>query len=368
MGKQGPRHGRRHGDRRAAPVTLASLAEELGVHVSTVSRALSDEPTGVSPTTVEEVREVAARRGYRRNVTARALRTGRSHAVGMTVPRLTDVVLAAVYGGVDEAAIAAGYTTFVANTLDDDDLRRQRVDMILARQVDGMIIADSHHDGTALLDQLAADGIPTVLALRRIPGRLSVSTDDLAGGRLVAEHFLSLGRTRVGVVAGDTRASTGRERTQGFLDTFAAAGIEVPEQVVVPSLFDVRSGALAAARLLDADPDVTAIFAASDGAAVGVMAELRARGRAVPDDVAVAGYNDLDIAGALPVPLTSVDSRLAEVGQLAMGTLLELIDGGSPDSRLLAPRLVVRASTARDDPAPRPADRAADAGQDGRSR
>lgn len=341
MTRQGKLDGARHWP---AAVTLTSLARELGVNVSTVSRALSERPTGVSATTVETVRRVAAERGYRRNLAARALRTGRSLTVGMTVARLTDVALASVYGGVDEASIEAGYTTLVANTLDRPDLRRRRLDLMLARQVDGIILADSSLDGTAL-EELDRQSVPHVLALRGLPGRLSVTTDDLAGGRLVARHLLGLGHRRIGVVAGDVRASTGQQRTRGFLDVLEAAGVEVPQDRVVPGLFDVRSGVEGAAHILGTAPDVTAIFATSDAAAIGVMATLRDLGRRVPEDVAVVGYNDLDLAGALPVPLTTVDSRLFDVGTVAMGTLLQLIGGGSPESQALEPRLVVRAST-----------------------
>ncbi len=323
---------------------MTSLARELGVHVSTVSRALSSRPAGVSAATVEVVRRLAAERGYRSNLAARALRTGRSLAVGMLVPRLTDEVLATVYEGVDEAAIEAGYATLVAHTLDREDLRRQRLELLLARQVDGVVVADSLQDSHAVA-QLEEAGVPYVLALRCLPGHLSVGTDDLAGGRLVAEHLLAQGHTRLGVVAGDTRASTGSERARGFLLACEEAGVQVREDVVVPCGFDVRSGAEAGARVLDADPELTAIFAASDNVALGVVGALRDRGRRVPDDVSLVGYNNLDMSAALPVPLTTVDSRLVDIGRAATQALLELVGGGTPVSRRLEPDLVVRSST-----------------------
>ncbi|GAA1176358.1 substrate-binding domain-containing protein [Ornithinimicrobium humiphilum] len=329
---------------RTRAATLTSLAAELGVHVSTVSRALSDAPAGVSTATMEAVRRLAEERGYRSNLTARALRTGRTRVLGMLVPRLADPVLALLHEGVDERAIEAGYTTVVANTLDRADLREKRLDLMLQRRVDGAVVADSLlHSHIA--DQLEATGVPHVLALRCVPDRLCVGTDDLAGGRLVAEHLLALGHRRFGVVAGDTRASTGHERTVGFLAACEEAGVEVRPEAVVPCLFDVRSGAAATERVLEAVPDVTAIFAGSDNVALGVLGTLRDAGRSVPDDVALVGYNDLDLAAALPVPLTTVDSRILEVGQLATRMLLELLGGGSPEPARLAPRLVVRAST-----------------------
>jgi LacI family transcriptional regulator len=330
-----------------SPATLTSLARELGVHVSTVSRALTPNPKGVSASTVAVVRRLAAERGYRSNQAARALRTGRSLVIGMLVPRLTDEVQATVYEGVDAAAMAAGYATLVANTLDQAELRSQRLDLLLARQVDGIILADSLSDSN-VVDQLDAAGIPYVLALRQLPDRPSIGTDDLRGGRLVAEHLLGLGHTRMAVVAGDTRASTGAERTQGFLHACRAAGIDIAEHLVVPCGFNVRSGAAAAAQILDKDPDVTAIFATSDNVALGVLGTLRDRGRSVPGDVALAGYNNLDMAAALPVPLTTVDSRLVDVGRAAMHGLLELLLGRRPASERLEPRLVVRSSTTPD--------------------
>ena len=325
--------------------TLTSLAAELGLHVSTVSRALSGDPGRVSATTVEAVRRLAAQRGYRSNLTARALRTGRTSVVGMLVPRLTDEVLATVYEGVDLTSTEADYVTLVANTLDDADLREQRIELLLGRQVDGVILADSLLSSNAAA-RLEMAGVPHVLALRCLPTGVNVGTDDLLGGRLAAEHLLSLGHTRLGVLAGEDRASTGVERTRGFLDACAEAGVVIPEDAVVPCRFSVTEGAQAAAALLDAAPDVTAIFATSDNVALGAVGTLRERGLSVPEDVSLVGYNNLPMAGSLPVPLTSVDSRLIEVGRTAMAALLDLLDGGSPASVRLVPELVVRASTA----------------------
>lgn len=324
--------------------TLSSLARELGVHVSTVSRALSGESAGVSSARAEAIRRLARERGYRSNVAARALRTGRSDVLGMLVPRLTDEALATVYEGVDAAAMEAGYATLVANTLARHEVRQDRLDLLLARQVDGVVVADSLL-GSHVADQLADAGVPHVLALRCLPGRACVGVDDVAGGRLAAEHLLALGHTRMGVVAGDTRASTGADRARGFRDACAQAGVSIPGEAVVPCGFDVRSGAEAASRLLDAAPGTTAVFVASDNVALGVLGVLRDRGRSVPDDVAVVGYNDLAMAAALPVPLTSVDARLHEVGRAATAALLEILAGGSPGSVRLPPRLVVRASS-----------------------
>jgi LacI family transcriptional regulator len=325
-------------------VTLALLAEQLGVHLSTVSRALSENPVGVSAETVTRVRELAGERGYRRNAAAQSLRTGRSKMIGVMVPRLTDVVLATIYDGIDQTAIGAGYNTVVVNTRDRPDLQRSRLDLMLSRQVDGIIVGDSRTDSN-LISELRGCGVPYVLVARRMPRQISVSTDDLKGGRLAAEHLLSLGHRRIGIVAGDPHASTGAERTLGFRRAYAAAGYPLPDDYVIPSGFDVHSGREAGDHLLSLRRPPTAIFAASDFAAIGVMGAMRDRGLEAPRDVAVVGFNDLDVASELPIPLSSVHSPLFDMGALSMQVLLSLLRGRRVRSRLLQPTLYPRAST-----------------------
>lgn len=329
---------------RTRPVTLATVARHAQVHVSTASRALSETPSGVGADTIRRVRELAAVLGYRRDVGAAGLRTGSSRLIGVLVPRLTDLVLASIYESVDAAASAAGYGTVVANTLDDPEHRRVRLDAMLSRRIDGVIIGDSHNGDSAALE-LRERGVPYVLVMRTLEGHLSVSTDDYKGGRLAAEHLLELGHRRVGVISGDQLASTGRERTLGFRRTFEAAGYPVPDAYTVESAFSTPSGAIAGAALMRLPEPPTAIFAVHDLLALGAMGALRDAGRRVGTDVALIGYNDLDLAATLPVPLTSIRSDLARMGSLSVDALLAQFSGGTPHSTLLPPELVVRATT-----------------------
>ncbi len=331
----GPRHG---------AVTLAVLAEQLGVHVSTVSRALSDRPMGVGSETMDRVRALAEQLGYRSNVAARSLRTGRTRMIGVMVPRLTDVVHAIIYDGIDQTATAAGYNTVVVNTQDRPDLQRSHLNLMLAHQVEGIIVGDSRSDSN-LVAELRRAGVPYVLVARRLPRQISITTNDLEGGRLAGEHLLSLGHRQVGVIAGDPQASTGAERTAGFRRAFEEAGLPVPDTYVIPSGFDVKSGRDSAEILLSSPDRPTAIFAVNDFAAVGVLGAMRDRGLKAPDDVAVVGFNDLDFAAELPTPLTSVNSPLFEMGVRSAQTLLALTRGSKVRSKVLQPTLVPRTST-----------------------
>ncbi|BBE21894.1 LacI family transcriptional regulator [Arthrobacter sp. MN05-02] len=326
------------------PVTLATVARHAQVHVSTASRALSDDPAGVGAETVRRVRELAAVLGYRRDVGAAGLRTGSSRLIGVLVPRLTDLVLASIYESIDAAAGAAGYGTVVANTLDDPDHRRTRLDAMLSRRIDGVIIGDSHIGDTAA-HELRRRGVPYVLVMRTLEGHLSVTTDDHRGGHLAAEHLLALGHRRVGVIAGDQLASTGRERTLGFRRTFESAGCPLPDAYVVESAFSTPSGLEAGRQLMLLPEPPTAIFAVHDLLALGAMGAIRDAGKRVGDDVALVGYNDLDLAATLPVPLTSIRSDLQRMGTLSVDALLRGMKGETASSILLQPELIVRATT-----------------------
>ncbi|MCX5535234.1 LacI family transcriptional regulator [Streptomyces sp. NBC_00006] len=338
-----------HLDRSGRP-TLATVATLAGVHPSTASRALSSSlPSGVrvgSNGTIERIRKIAEEVGFARNMHAAGLRTKRTFLAGVLVPRLTDMVLAMVYEGIDEEARRRGYQTVVANTHDDDAERAAKLDVLLARQVDGVVLGDARFEHDALIDQLRARNVPFVLVSRRSADCPSVTCDDYAGGRLAAQHLIELGHRRVAVVAGEPYASTARDRVQGFVDAFRDIGQPPPPDLVVASAFDVAGGRRACRQILDAPgPAPTAIFAVNDFAAIGTLGVLRAEGVTVGRDIAVIGYNDIPLAGDLPLPLSSIRSPLHDMGTGAMELLLAGLDGKEMTSRTLQPSLEAREST-----------------------
>ena len=332
----------------AGRATLRTIAAMAGVHVSTASRVLSPSTqAGVraaSPATTDRIRALAIELGYAPNPHATGLRTRRSQLVGVLVPRLTDIVLATIYDGVEEAAQEHGYHTFVANSRDSPAERTRRTEMLLARHVDGLILGDAPYDGV-FADALAARGVPFVLVSRRAGEHPSVTCDDELGGKLVAEHLLTLGHSRVAVVAGEPYASTGIDRTAGFRAVFAAAGLPVTDDRVLHSGFDVAAGHDAGTRLLSAVQRPTAIFAVNDFAAIGVLGAIREAGLRVGHDVAVVGYNDVPVVAELPVPMTTVRSPMHQMGRDGFELLHTRLGGAEVESRRLAPTLMVRESS-----------------------
>ncbi|MDP9433992.1 MAG: LacI family transcriptional regulator [Actinomycetota bacterium] len=340
---------RQDGDARRPPqprarVTLRDVADRAGVHVSTVSRVLS-RPSGDALTaTARRIRSIADDLGYRPDPYAASLRTHRTRSLGVLVPALTDLVLATVYDEIEQSANRAGFHTFVANTRDDLSEQRRRVDLLLDRRVDGLVLGDARLDA-GFVDELAERRVPFVLVSRRHGAHASVTCDDVLGGRLAAEHLLGLGHRRLAVVAGEPYASTGVDRTQGFLAVCREQGVPVPADRVVPSRFDVAGGQTGMERLLAGAQPPTAVFVVNDFTAIGAMGALRDAGLRPGRDVAVVGFNDVTLAAALPIPLTSVRSPLRAMGAIAVDTLLARLAGQPVQSVRLPPELVVRASS-----------------------
>ena len=336
------------GTQNSSPVTLRTLADRLGLSVSTVSRVLHAKPDesvrAASGATVERIRKLADELGYRPNPHATSLRTRRSNLVGVLVPRLSDIVLATIYEGIEEAAAENGLSTFVTNTRDVPEVQRARTDMVLGRRVDGLIFGDAYIDASFLAG-IAARGVPFVLVSRRAGEHPSVTCDDYLGGRLAAEHLLSLGHRDVAVIAGEPYASTGIDRTAGFVDTYRAAGAEIPAARIVESRFDAAGGRTATESLLAQGKAPSAIFAVNDFAAIGAIGAARDHGLAVGDDIAVVGFNDTPLAAELPVPLTTIRSPMHEMGYRGLTKLAALMRGEQVESERLAPTLMVRAST-----------------------
>lgn len=322
--------------------TLRTLAEHTGLHVSTISRALRL-PADASPTAAL-VHTTAERLGYRRDPVAASLRTRRSGAIGMVAHSLADIAQALIYEQVDQVALQHGYDVLVAATGDNPTAQRRRVELLLSRRVDGLVIADAHRDGE-YTDWIASLGIPYVLVVRSAENHPSFVCDDFAGGRLVGEHVAAQGHRDVALITGPDYSAVSWDRAQGYKAALAAHGITISDHLVEGGGLHTTTGREGMERLLARGREFTAVFCAgNDFAAFGTISALKAAGIQPGVDVAVVGFND--VAAAEAIELTTVSSPMGELGQLAASALMNAIDGVAPTSVSAQPTLVVRASSA----------------------
>lgn len=330
--------------------TLRSLAESLGIHVSTVSRVLNgtdaEARRAASPEMVARIKGLAKQLNYRPNRQAIGLKTSKTRLIGVILPRLTDLVVATIYEGIDAGATDNRYLTFVGITLDLPERQRQLCETALDQNVEGLLIADARMDNLAFLKEVARRNIPTVLVSRHAPTHCSVTCDDYKGGQIAADHMVELGHRKICVFAGEPYATTGYDRTQGFIHRCAELGIDIPPRWIIHSGFDTKSGRAAGEQLFSGTQDKpTAIFAVNDFLAIGLLGALRDSGIQVGRDVAVVGFNDTPIAGELPIGLSTIRSPMYQMGYRSVELLLARIKGEQPQSEFLEPTLCVRESS-----------------------
>ncbi|MCD5974824.1 LacI family DNA-binding transcriptional regulator [Pseudomonas quasicaspiana] len=330
------------------PATLRGIAQQLNVHVSTVSRVLNGTldhaGRAASKDTIERIRALAASLDYQPNTHARTLKTRHSREIAILVPRLSDLVLATVYEGIDETASARRYTSFVANTFDRPERQRELAERALARNVEGLIISDVHcTPEPGFLEELAERHVPFVLVSRRRGQHCSVTSDDEMGGRLAAEHLFAQGHTNVAVIAGEVHSSNSSERTASFVDYYRERGIDIAPKYIVPGQFDSQVGFSTGEYLLSLPQPPTAIFAVNDFLAIGLFGALRNRGLVAGRDIAVIGYNDTPLAAHLQ--LTSISTSMHAQGVRAVETLLQRIAGEPVQSHRFPAVLIVRDSS-----------------------
>jgi LacI family transcriptional regulator len=323
-----------------------------------VSRVASGDPSlRVAPGTRDRIEALLRETQYRPNGIARSLKLRQSFVLGVIVPDVTNPFFAAMFRGIEDAALPRGYSVVLCNTDGSPDRERSQVQLLLERRVDGFVLASAYLND-ASVHRLRTRGVPHVLVNRYSEERRDafVGSDDQAGARLVTEHLVALGHVRIGHLSGLRGVSTSVLRLRGYQAALAAAGLALDQDLVVESGYVEEGGLRAAERLLTRPPGErpTAVFAVNDLAALGVYTAARRLGLRIPRDLAVAGYNDIPQAGRLDPPLTTIQVPVQEMGLVAAGILIDQVETGQLSSRrvVFAPQLVVRGSTCVDSQAP----------------
>jgi DNA-binding LacI/PurR family transcriptional regulator len=327
--------------RSTRPPSMADVALAAGVSAQTVSRALRDSPN-VSPETRRRVLAAVDQLGYRFNSAARMLSSGRSHTIGLVLMQSGGYYSrSAVTAGVEAAAGEAGFAVSIATiAAPDTGLLERSLSKLADQGVDGIILAVPLISTTQKMEDITRD-IPTVtLDGSRTAGALVLGIDQQEAGRIATQHLLDLGHRQVWHISGPDEWIEARQRRQGWQGCLAAAGIEAPPPL--EGDWSPDSG-YRLGQILAMIPDVTAVFAASDEMAFGVIRAVRERGRSVPDDLSIVSVDDIALAAYCSPPLTTVRQDFYSYGATAVALLLQ---GPDVDVPFVPATLTIRDSTA----------------------
>jgi DNA-binding LacI/PurR family transcriptional regulator len=314
---------------------IADVAKRAGVSPMTVSRVLNAFP-GVADDTRRRVEDAVVALGYRANHAARVLAGGRSRTLGVVAVETDQFGPSRMLFGVESAARAAGHqVNFV--TIRPGDTLSTTIDHLRASHVDGVVVLAPVTRIVNAVPELELDLPLVVIAADPSPGVSSVRINQEAGARLATRHLLDLGHATVHHVSGGRGHVDAAARRRGWAAELRASGAPLPPAIAGD--WTAESGYAAAVELAR-DRGVTAIFAANDQTALGVLRGLAESGRRVPDDVAVVGFDDLPEAAYFLPPLTTVRQDFAEVGRRAV----DLVLGSEEQHVVVEPELIVRVS------------------------
>jgi LacI family transcriptional regulator len=320
--------------------TIRDVARRAQVSVATVSRALN-RFENVSEETRNRVADAVRELGYIPHAGARSLSLARTNAIGVVLPDLHGEFFSEIVRGMDREASRRGYLLLLSNL---HGRKQQAANALLAMRgrVDGMLVMAPQLSEAELAEALPAR-LPSLLINTRTQegGRPSIHLDNAAGARAVAEHLIGLGRKRLIHIAGPDGNIDAQERADAFRAACDAAGLHCE---MVAGDFGEESGSGAIEALMNRGASFDAIFAANDNMAIGALQALRKAGVRVPEDVAVAGFDDIPLARHLEI--STVRVRIAELGERALGRLIDLIAGTDEGGdELHAPELIARSTT-----------------------
>jgi LacI family transcriptional regulator len=314
--------------------SIGDVARLAGVSLGTASRVMNDNPA-VTPQLRDRVLAAAAQLDYQPNVLARALRSSRTHSIGLILPDVTNPFFGELAKHVEQVAAGINYTVMLANSNDNPKAEADYIKALTGRQVDGLLIVPCE-ETKALPRDIK---VPIVLVDRPLRGYSVVQCDHRGGATAVVQHLVSLGHRRIGCIAGPRHLSVARERYEGYRNVAAPIyrenGFDLAADTVM-ARFDYDCGYEAALKLLARAERPTAIFASSDQQAIGALRAAADLDLKVPGDVSIVGFDAISLAKLVTPRLTTVAQPIAAIADIAVRTVLRARE---PDARVERHRL-----------------------------
>ncbi|MCL6443016.1 MAG: LacI family transcriptional regulator [Alicyclobacillus sp.] len=324
---------------------ISDVAKLAGVSTATVSRVLSN-AVRVSPDTRRRVLEAIEALDYQPNISARNLRKLETNTIIVVVPDITNMFFSRVLLGVQSLATSHGYQVLLGDTHNDIERERGFLNALKQKRADGMILLTARVSPW-IIEEFSSQ-YPIVLACEYIEGSHipTVSIDNISAARKATEHLIKLGHRRIGCILGPMNVVLNRDRLRGYEQALASSGIDIEPILIQEGDYSYESGYNLLLKLFAMRHPPTAVFAANDEMAIGVINAVRTLGMSVPRDVAVVGFDDIRLASIVSPALTTIAQPAFEIGYTAATILLDVIAGKDFVRKqvVLEDRLVIRES------------------------
>jgi LacI family transcriptional regulator len=327
--------------------SMKDVAKLANVSESTVSRVINRN-IPVNDATRSRVENAVRRLNYRPNLLAKGLRLKSGHLIGLVVPEIVHHTFASFIHHIEESTVARGYNLIVGNHRDDPNLEERFIDMLVRRNVDGIIFSRVS-DESRVMRIIHQTRVPVVVIDRAAEKEelASVVLDNYKAGVIAGEHLAGLGHRAIGCITGPMKISLCRERLAGFRDALARYGAVAPDGALFEGDFSFESGFAGAREMFGGHRDVSALWAQNDLMAIGVLKYLSGIGTAVPGDVSLLGMDDIALARMITPSLSTVIQPFEEICGKAVDLVLAMRDGERGIGRIvIEPGLAVRDSTA----------------------
>lgn len=325
-------------DQTRKKVTISDVAREAGVAQMTVSRVVNG-GNYVSANVQKRVREAIEKLGYQPNEAARILKGQKAHIIGLIVPSLADSFFSVCANSVQDIATRHGYMTLIQTSSSRAEVENSEIDMMVSRNVAGLILVPMEQKASARLAEVQASGVPIVTLDRVIKGLNAneVLVENALGAEEVVRHLIWHGHKQIACFGYDTTLFSIQERIQGYTNAMREAGLQpqvwkVESPKAIPALLQ---------RKLEGPQAPTALFSLNNVTTIQALHTLQGLGIRIPKDLALAGFDDLELASLLTVPVTVVRQSAHELGRSGAKLLFDLIRGGAPPNDLPKTRLVL---------------------------
>lgn len=328
--------------------TIRDVAEHVGVHHSTVSRALNpSKHTKISPEVVKKIQKTADMLGYYPNILASSLKQNRSFAIGVLIPNLMNPLFPPIIRGILDTAEAAGFTVMIANTDEEEEKEQLALRTMQSRSIEGIIIATARLNDPVVAE-CSRSHVPFVLVNRCVEqdGVNAVIVDEDFAMRSTLDHLIELKHRRIAHVTGPQDTSTGLDRSNFFINYMKLHNLD-SGLIETTAKFTTNDGYEACKKLLAKYDNITAVVAGNDLIALGCLDAIKEAGLSVPDDIVVVGNNDIPMLERIVPSLTTISIPKYEMGVQAAKILLDIIDNVSSDPVIIKmrPKLIIRDST-----------------------